>query len=209
LKILVACEFSGIVRDAFRRRGHDATSCDLLPTEAPGPHIQGDALALLNQHWDLLIAHPPCTFLTNSQLWCYYHPDDKALPFSQRRPHPKWPKREREREEAVAFFMAFINAPVPKICVENPIGWMNTHFRKPNQILQPWYFGHPEQKSTCIWTKNLPSLYCTNILSLPESGYWENQTPSGQNNLSPSESRWKERSKTYLGIAEAMANQWG
>lgn len=177
----------------------------------PGPHIQGDALALLDLGWDLLIAHPPCTFLTNSQLWCYYHPDDKALPFSQRRPHPRWPNRVKDREEAFAFFMAFINAPVPKICVENPVGWPNTHYRKPNQILQPWFFGHPDSKSTCIWTKNLPSLYCTNILDLPESGRWENQTPTGNNKLWVCKNgiRWKERSKTYLGIAEAMANQWG
>lgn len=190
MTVLIACEFSGIVREAFRKLGHDAWSCDLLPTEIPGPHIQGDVLSILADGWDLMVAHPPCTHLAVSGA--------------------RWFKDKREeQEEAIQFFMALVNAPIPRIAVENSVSIMSTRYRKPDQIIQPWMFGHKESKATCLWLKNVPLLKPTNILDKPINGRWENQTPSGQNKLGPSENRWKERSKTYKGIAEAMAKQWG
>jgi len=192
LKVLVACEYSGTVRDAFLALGHDAMSCDLLPTESPGPHYQGDVMDILGDGWDLMVAHPPCTYLTSSGL--------------------HWNKRRPERalltEEALAFVKVLLAAPIPCIALENPIGCISTRVRKPEQIIQPWQFGHPESKSTCLWLKNLPILEHTNVLEKPSSGHWENQTPSGQNKLGPSPDRWKIRSVTYQGIAQAMAAQW-
>lgn len=190
MKVLVACEFSGVVRNAFRERGHDAWSCDLLPTEQAGPHYQCDVRDVLNLGWDLMIAHPPCTHLAVSGA--------------------RWFKgKEAEQQEALDFVRFLLYAPVPQIALENPVSIISTRLRKPDQIIQPWQFGHPEAKKTCLWLKNLPPLVPTNILPLPESGRWENQTPSGQNKLGPSPDRWKERSKTYTGIAKAMAEQWG
>jgi site-specific DNA-cytosine methylase len=190
MKILVACEYSGTVRDAFIAQGHDAISCDLLPTDAPGPHYQGDVCDILNDGFDLMIAHPPCTHLAVSGA--------------------RWFKdKQKEQAEALDFVRLLLNAPIDKIALENPISIISSRIRKPNQIIQPWQFGHPESKSTCLWLKNLPTLVPTNILSLPESGRWNNQTPSGQNKLGPSEDRWKIRSATYKGIAQAMAEQWG
>lgn len=195
MKVLVACEFSGTVRDAFIERGHDAVSCDLLPTESPGPHVQGDVLDLLDEGWDLMVAHPPCTYLANSGVrWLHERPD-------------RWEKMR----EAAEFFKSLLNAPVPKICVENPV--MHKYAveiigRKHDQTIQPYEFGHPESKRTCLWLKNLPPLLPTGILSKKEGTTWENQTPSGQNKLGPSPDRWKERSRFYRGWAEAMANQW-
>ncbi len=194
MRVLVACEFSGIIRDAFRELGHDAWSCDLLPTESDETyHIQDNVLSWVNKGWDLMIAHPPCTFLT----------------ISANRWYKENPYRYLDRIDAAEFFIQLALANIPKIAIENPIGVMSGFYRKPDQIIQPWQFGHPESKSTCLWLKNLPLLKPTNILELPESGVWENQTPSGQNNIGPSENRWKDRSRTYKGIAEAMANQWG
>lgn len=194
IKVLVGCEFSGVVREAFRQRGHDAWSNDLLPAEDDSTyHIQGDVLEILNHGWDLAIFHPPCTYLCSSGL--------------------HWNKRVEGRvqltEKALVFVQRLLDANIPKIALENPIGCISSRIRKPDQIIQPWQFGHPESKSTCLWLKNLPLLLPTNILLKPPSGRWNNQTPSGQNKLGPSANRWAERSRTYSGIALAMAEQWG
>ena len=181
MKVLVACEFSGIVREAFRARGHDAWSCDLLESEQPGPHIQGDVLEYLIEGWDLMIAHPPCTHLAVSgSRW-----------FS---------KKRKEQSEAITFFMELVNAHIPKIAVENPVSIMSTRFRKPDQIIQPWQFGTGETKATCLWLKGLPKLVPTNIVEGREQRI--HRMPPGPN-------RWRERSRTFPGIAEAMAEQWG
>lgn len=190
MKVLIACEYSGTVRDAFLELGHDAWSCDLLPTEKQGPHFQKDVLKVINKGWDLMIAHPPCTHLAVSGA--------------------RWFKgKEKEQAEALAFVKALLNAPIEKIALENPVSIISSRIRKPNQIIQPWMFGHPESKTTCLWLKNLPDLIPTKMLKIPKSGVWQNQTPSGQNKLGPSPDRWKIRSKTYDGIAKAMAEQWG
>ena len=190
MKVLIACEYSGAVRDAFIAQGHDAISCDILPTDAPGPHYQGDVRDILEDGFDLMVAHPPCTHLAVSGA--------------------RWFKdKQIEQAEALDFVRLLLAAPIDKIALENPISIISSRIRKPNQIIQPWQFGSPESKSTCLWLKNLPNLIPTDILPLPASGRWNNQTPSGQNKLGPSPDRWKERSKTYQGIAEAMAQQWG
>ena len=190
MKVLVACEYSGTVRDAFIRAGHEAMSCDLLPTDVPGPHYQGNVLDLLDNEWDLMIAHPPCTHLAVSGA--------------------RWFKdKQNEQAEALNFVRLLLNAPIERIALENPVSVISSRIRKPDQIIQPWQYGHPEAKATCLWLKNLPLLNPTDILEKPAIGYWQNQTPSGQNKLSPSKDRWKIRSATYKGIAEAMAQQWG
>ncbi len=190
MRILLACEYSGRVRDVLLARGHDAISCDLEPSDAPGPHIQGDVRPLLQQQWDMLIAFPPCTYLASS-----------GIHWNSRRPG-----RNLLTDEAAEFFMLLVNAPIPKIAVENPIGVMSTRYRKPDQIIQPWMFGEDASKRTCLWLKNLPLLKETN--PLVKSRY-SNQTPSGQNNLGPSLYRARIRSLTYQGVADAMASQWG
>lgn len=190
MKVLVACEYSGTVRDAFIEYGHDAISCDLLPTDRPGPHYQGDVRDILGNGFDLMIAHPPCTHLAVSGA--------------------RWFKdKQKEQREALDFVRLLLNAPIERIALENPISIISSRICKPNQIVQPWQFGHPESKATCLWLKNLPNLVPTNILQKPVNGRWDNQTPSGQNKLGPSEDRWKIRSATYQGIANAMAMQWG
>jgi len=252
MKVGILCEFSGIVRDAFIKKGHDAISCDLLDTESPGPHIVGDCLAQDWSGFDLLICHPPCTYLCSSGL--------------------HWNKRvagrSKKTEDALAFVSCLLGMDVPHIALENPVGCISTRIRKYDQKIQPWQFGHNASKGTCLWLKGLPPLTHTNIVP-PEGwslvkyasdcepcpdcgepycndhaqhyaecdcigptmddatykrieGYefatlepaptrpvWGNQTPSGQNKLGPSENRWKERSLTYPGIADAMAEQWG
>lgn len=190
MNVLVACEYSGIVRDAFLAAGHTAISCDLLPTDAPGPHIQGDIRDLDLGQFDLLIAHPPCTHLAVSGA--------------------RW-FRDKQAEQAAAleFVRFLLNAPVPHIALENPVSIISSRIRRPDQIIQPWMFGHPESKTTCLWLKQVPPLMATRVLMKPERGYWDNQTPSGQNRLGPSADRWKLRSATYPGIAAAMAQQWG
>ena len=188
---MVACEFSGIVREAFKAKGHDAWSCDLLPTEILGQHIQGDVLNILNDGWDLMIAHPPCTYLAVSGLhW-----------------NTRVPGRPQKTEEALLFVKKLMDAPINRIAVENPVSCISTRIRKPDQIIQPWFFGEDASKKTCLWLQNLPSLKDTNRLD--EKTRRGNQTPSGQNKLGPALDRWKERSRTYLGIANAMADQWG
>lgn len=199
MKVLVACEFSGTVRRAFRDRGHDAWSCDLLPADDDVTHhIHGDVLDVLEDGWDLMVAHPPCTYLCSS-----------GLHWNRRRP-----EREALTHDAMIFVFnlmgeGFVHNPIPRIALENPVGRISTAYRPPDQVIQPWQFGHPESKATCLWLKGLPPLKPTRILPLPEGGRWTNQTPSGQNKLGPSKDRWKLRAATYPGIAAAMAAQWG
>jgi len=245
MKVLVACEYSGTVRDAFKLKGHEAWSCDLLPTDRPGLHYQGDVLNVLegwnpvmytkdcdpdgdgicnitqddvreckcygptqdddveykeingelfcrpkeNPSWDLMIAHPPCTYLASSGLhW-----------------NKRIPGRDQLTLESLKFVTLLFNAPIPKIVLENPIGRINTAIRKPDQIIQPWMFGEDASKSTCLWLKGVPKLEPTDII---KKDRYANQTASGQNNLGPSKDRWKIRSTTYQGIADAMATQW-
>jgi len=196
MKVLVACEFSGIVRDAFLARGHDAFSCDIILTERPCGlrHRVTDVRNLLDGSikWDLMIAHPPCTDLAVSG--ARYFREKQA---------------DGRQKRALDFVQMLMDAPIEKICIENPVSIISSRIRKPDQIIQPWMFGHFESKLTCLWLKNLPKLQATNILEVPENGRWNNQTSSGQNKLSPSKDRWKERSRTYQGIANAMAEQWG
>lgn len=202
-RVLVACESSGAVREAFRALGHDAWSCDLLPADDGSPfHWQADARELLTPSragnlwrgaWDLLIAHPPCTYLCSSGM----HWTTRGL---------RDPRLTEEALDLVRFFLA---APVPRIAVENPVGCISTRIRKADQYIQPYEYGHPESKRTGLWLVNLPLLVPTHRLPLPASGRWANQTPSGQNKLGPSADRWKARSATYKGVAEAMAAQWG
>jgi len=194
MKVLIGCEYSGTVRDAFISRGHDAMSCDLLPTDKPGPHFQGDVFeAIKMKDWDLAIFHPPCTYLAGSGIhW-----------------NKRVPGREELTKESVEFVKALWECGIPRVCIENPIGVLSTRFRKPTQIIQPWQFGDPESKATCLWIRGMDKLIPTNILPIPESGRWNNQTASGQNKLGPSPDRWKIRSTTYQGIADGMAAQWG
>lgn len=206
MRVLVACEFSGIVRDAFAERGHDAWSCDLLPTERPGNHIQGDVLRILDQGWDLMIAHPPCTYLTvTGNSW-----------FNVNRYGEKALKRIFDRHNALGFVLKCYYAPIEKICIENPVGYLSSAFRKPDQIIQPYYFGDSYQKTTCLWLKNLPKLQHEPTTPLFE-GSWvdrgEMVTFASGKTMSKwyAESRgdWATRSVTFPGIAKAMAEQWG
>ena len=195
LRVLVACEYSGTVRDAFAAQGHDAMSCDILPTDKPGNHYQGDVRDVLDDGWDLMICHPPCTYLCSSGL--------------------HWNKRIDGRQaltdEALAFVKRLLDAPVPRIALENTIGCISSQIRKPDQTIQPYQFGHDASKSTCLWLKNLPVLTPTELIApriVDGKKRWSNQTDSGQNKLPPSADRWKIRSETYAGIAAAMAAQW-
>jgi len=225
MRVAILCEFSGIVRDAFSKLGHEATSYDLLPSIRPGQHVQGDVMAMNWPGFDLVIAHPPCTHLAVSGA--------------------RWFKgKEKEQGKALDLVRFILNLDVPMIALENPVSIISTRIRRPDQIIHPWQFGHPEAKTTCLWLKNLPDLKPTKTLYAPcwvpcgdcddywcrehlrhvsecscdpieewtrnpYSPRWENQTPSGQNKLGPSPDRWKNRSKTYQGIADAMAKQWG
>ena len=180
MKILVACEYSGRVRDAFRALGHDAMSCDLLPTETEGPHHMGDVIGLLHMGWDLMIAHPPCTHLAVSG--------------------SRWFKdKVKEQAEALVFVQTLMDAPIPRIAIENPVSVISSRIRKPDQIIQPWQFGHGETKATCLWLKGLPKLTPTNIVGGREAVV---------HRMPPGPDRWKNRSRTYQGIADAMASQW-
>jgi len=181
-KVLIACEYSGTVRDAFIAMGHEAMSCDLLPTDVPGPHYQGDVFDIINDGWDLMIAHPPCTHLAVSG----------ARHFEAK-------KESGVQDEALAFVQALLDAPIDCIALENPISIISSRIRKPDQIIQPWQFGHGETKATCLWLKNLPKLTPTNIVSGREAKIHK---------MPPGPLRWKLRSTTYKGIAAAMAQQW-
>lgn len=181
MKILIACEYSGTVREAFSKLGHDAWSCDILETEIPGNHLQCDVREVLGDGWDMMIAHPPCTHLAVSGA--------------------RWFKDKKvEQAEALEFVRLLLNAPIQRIALENPISIISSHIRKPDQIIQPWQFGHGETKATCLWLQNLPKLQPTNIVEGREQRIWK---------MPPGENRWKERSRTFEGIAQAMANQWG
>lgn len=203
MRVLIACESSGVVRRAFRERGHDAWSCDLLPAEDNSEfHIQGDTQKLLEESsdWDLLIAHPPCTYLSVSGMhWTTRGLRDPQL-----------------TEDALSFAKFLMDVPIPRICIENPVSIISTRIRKPDQTIQPYQFGHDASKRTCLWLKNLPPLKPTEYVQprlVEKDGKvyarWGNQTDSGQNKLGPSKDRWRMRSQTYEGIAEAMADQWG
>lgn len=212
MKVLVACEESQEVTKAFRARGHEAYSCDLYPCSGGKPewHIQGDVIPLLKEKWDIIIAFPTCTYLTNAGTRHYsrrINPEHKVL------------ERERLREEAAKFFMLFANVDCAKICIENPVGYMNRTYRKPDQIIHPYYFGHPFTKRTCLWLKGLPKLEPTNMLPHPEPMYiCEGPLCAGKKIgwcegmrgiKGGQEERAKARSKTFPGIAKAMAEQWG
>ena len=185
MKVLVACEFSGIVRDAFIKKGHDAMSCDILPTESLGPHFEGDVIDILDQGWDMMIAHPPCTHLAVSGA--------------------RWfENKQKEQKEALNFVKSLLEAPIEKIALENPVSIISTRIRKPSQIIQPWQFGHPENKKTCFWLKNLPLLEETNNVK----SKMENMSKREMDrihHMTPSPERGKQRSLTYSGIAKAMA----
>ena len=196
MRVLVACEYSGTVRDAFIRAGHNAISCDLLPTDAPGPHYQGDVGDLLNDGFDLMVAHPPCTYLSVSGM----HWTTRGLRDAQL------------TTDALAFVRLLMDAPIPRIAIENPVSIISSQIRRPDQIIQPWMFGHDASKKTCLWLKGLPMLTPTQTIAprmVNGKPRYANQTDSGQNRLAPSADRWKIRSETYSGIADAMANQWG
>ena len=192
MNVLVACEFSGVVRDAFISRGHNAISCDLIPTESPGPHIQGNVINLLDFRWDLVIAHPPCTYLANSGALRLYKGGKKE--------NGKDIDRWLNMYDAATFFKAFFYARAPRIAVENPVMVGHAGIRKPDFTVQPWQFGHGEVKRTCFWTKRLPPLKPTNIVD----GRAQRIA-----NMAPSKDRSKLRGISYKGIAEAMADQWG
>lgn len=220
MRVLVACEFSGIVRDAFAARGHDAWSCDLLPSERPGNHIQDDVLAVLSDGWDLMVAHPPCTRLAVSGARWFKH-------------------YLKEQAEALDFVRKLLDAPIEKIALENPVSVISTHIRKPDQIIQPWWFGHGETKTTCLWLKNLSKLEPTDVVTpewavcsdgsihLSAKGKRDNPTHflTGRSarvlkgvqleqwnrihRMPPGPDRWKNRGRTYPGVADAMGEQWG
>ena len=214
MKVLIACEESGRVRDAFINKGHDAISCDLLDTSSESNnHYQGDVRDIINDGWDLMIAFPPCTFLTVTGNKWFYHPEDKELPTEKRRPHPNFPNRRQDREDALEFIDLLMNSNIEKIAIENPVGVISSRIRKPDQIIQPYYFGDPFEKRTCLWLKNLPLLKKTNEVKAEERTYFKSgkSFPTWYSKTSSlsKEERSIARSKTFFGIAEAMANQWG
>jgi len=203
MKILIACEFSGIVRDAFIKKGHDVLSCDLLLTESLGPHYTGNVFDIIDNGWDMMIAFPPCTYLSNAGIrW-----------FNEFRYGDKARERKELRLKAFDFVMALYNSNIPKIAIENPVGWINSHFRKPDQVIQPYHFGDTESKRTCLWLKNLPLLTPTKIVDPKIYGYHktgrhEGEPIYGTQYLTPSGNRGKIRSIMPQGIADAMADQW-
>lgn len=230
MRVLVACEESQATTKALRALGHEAYSCDLLQCSGGHPewHFNCDVFEIIKNNggiaqngdtiqvdkWDLMIAHPPCTYLASSGAQWYYHPEDRHLPVNERRPHPRYPNRAQDRQDAIDFFTALYNVPIERIAIENPVGIMSTHLRKPDQIVQPWQFGDEATKTTCFWLKNLPPLNPTKIVGKGEmvvlgSGKkmpkWysdaltQAKTPEERRNL---------RSKTFKGMADAMASQW-
>jgi len=221
MKVLIACEYSGTVRDAFIAKGHDAMSCDLLPTAKPGPHYQGDVRDVLYDGWDLMIAHPDCTYLTVSAEWAYADkPKINGKPRNMKPGTLIGAARREAREQALDFVALLMDAPIKRIAIENPVGAISTRIKKPDQMIQPYQFGHNASKRTGLWLKNLPKLR-----PLPEALWieprmvadkktgkllprWANQTDSGQNILTPSDDRGLIRAKTYQGWAFSMATQW-
>ena len=231
MRILVACEESQAITKELRKLGHDAFSCDLLPCSGGHPewHFQEDVFRIIENHggklqngeeniskkqWEMMIAHPPCTFLAVSGARWYYHPEDKDMPVKNRRPHPRFPNRAQDRDEALEFFIKLCEAPIEKIAVENPVGIVSSKYKKPTQTVHPWMFGDEASKATCLWLKNLPELQPTNIVgkgervilssgkSLPKwysDALTKAKTPAERRTL---------RSKTFMGMARAMAEQW-
>lgn len=193
MRVLVACEFSGVVRDAFKARGHYALSVDLLPTERPGLHLRCDVRKLLRCKWDLMVAFPPCTYLARSGLHWNKHT----------------PGRADLTEQALDFVLELMNAPIERICIENPYGAIGTRIRKADQVIQPYYFGHRESKATCLWLKNLPKLPRTNQIVLGDGESWDNVRPDGQHKRGNKKTRAHDASRTYSGVAAAMAARWG
>lgn len=231
MNILVACEESQAVTAELRRLGHNAYSCDLLMCSGGHPewHFQTDVFEIIANNggnlqngsemhldgtWDMMIAHPPCTYLAVSGAQWYYHPEDAHLPVLNRRPHPKYPDRAKDREEAVQFFLALANAPIDKIAIENPIGIISSRWRKPDQVVQPFMFGDEARKTTCLWLKNLPLLESTNLVSEGERIYFKSgkSQPKWYSDAfvkaKSHEERRTMRSKTFPGMARAMAEQW-
>lgn len=231
MRILVACEESQAVTREFRRLGHEAYSCDLLPCSGGHPewHFNCDVLQVIEEgggvlqngmivkgrsKWDLMVAHPPCTYLAVSGAQWYYHPDDRDLPVLHRRPHPKYPTRAADRDDALKFFLSLASAPIDRIAIENPIGIISSRWRKPDQVVHPWMFGDEASKATCLWLKNLPYLKPTNIVGKGE----RIQFNSGKSQpkwysdafvkAKSNEERRTMRSKTFSGMAKAMAEQW-
>ncbi len=197
MRVLVACEYSGRVRDAFLARGHDAMSCDLLKTETPGPHYQGDVRDVIGDGWDLMIAHPPCTHLAVSG--ARWLTDHWVKSKKGRRWHDGSLKRQQQAE-ALDFVRLLMGANIPRICIENPVSVISSHIRKPDQIIEPWQHGHGETKKTCLWLKGLPKLKSSDIVDGRDDRIHK---------MAPGPDRWKDRSRTYLGVAAAMAQQWG
>ena len=196
MRVLIACEYSGAVRDAFRARGHDAMSCDLLPTDVPGPHYQGDVRDVLGDGWDLMVAHPPCTYLCGMGVW-----------WNHKRPE-RWAQTYAARD----FVDLLWKAPIPRIAIENPVGWLNKNWQKPAQIINPWQFGHEANKPTCLWLKNLPVLEPTKVVGKGEfyvKANGQRMSKWSHKESGTRDARWKIAAATFPGIATAMADQWG
>lgn len=216
-RVLVACEESQTVCKAFRLLGFEAYSCDLLPCSGGHPewHFQKDVFEVIDQGWDLMIAHPPCTYLASSGSQWLSHPEDNKLPFEQRRPHPKYPNRREDMMNSVEFVKKLYDSNIPNIAIENPIGLLSSRWKKPNQIIQPYMFGDEATKSTCLWLKNLPLMTPTNIVGKGERTVFSSGKSHPKwyadalKNSKTKQERQTLRSKTFQGIADAMANQWG
>ena len=221
MRVLVACEESQAVTKELRALGHEAFSCDLLPCSGGHPewHYQQDVFEVIDQGWDMMIAHPPCTFLTVAGARWLYHPDDKNLPIEERRPHPKYPNRRKDQQDALDFVQKLMDAPIEKIAIENPVSVISSHIRKPDQIVQPYHFGDRARKTTCLWLKNLPLLEYTDVVDQGESFEWVDGRTGKKKRQplwyyealcaakTPAERRTL-RSKTFPGMARAMAAQW-
>ena len=217
IKILIACEESQAICIEFRKLGFEAYSCDLLPCSGGHPewHFQQDVFEVIDKGWDLMIAHPPCTMIAGSSVQWLSHPDDKNLPFDERRPHPKYPNRRNDMAESIEFVKKLYNSNIKRVAIENPVGLLGTKWRKSDQIIQPYYFGDEATKTTCLWLKNLPTLRYTNVVGKGERTVFS----SGKSHpkwyaealasAKTKQERQTLRSKTFPGIAEAIATQWG
>lgn len=222
MRVLIACEESQTVCKAFRKKGHEAFSCDILDQSGGHPewHLKGDVFQFINQGWDLMIAHPPCTYLAGSGVQWLSHPEDTSLPFDERRPHPRYPNRRQDMLDSVEFVKALYNANIDKIAIENPVGLLSSRWKKPDQIVHPYHFGDEATKATCLWLKNLPKLIHTNVVDKGEKFHWiDSRTGKAKSQpkwfhdiwltAKTKEERQSLRSKTFQGIADAFAEQWG
>jgi hypothetical protein len=221
LRILVACEESQAITKELRELGHEAFSCDLLPSSGGHPewHYQQDIFEVIDKGFDIMIAHPPCTFLTVAGARWFYHPDDRDLPIEERRPHPKYPNRRQDQQDALDFVQKLMDAPIDKIAIENPVSVISSNIRKPDQIVQPYHFGDRARKTTCLWLKGLPLLEHTDVVDQGESFEWIDKR-TGKKKRQPlwyyqalceaktPQQRRTLRSKTFKGMAKAMADQW-